>query len=270
MKTDTLWHGNCLDILKEEIESNSIDCIITSPPYDDLRTYGGFDFQFEEISKELYRVLKDGGVLVWVVGDMTVKGSESLTSFKQAIYFREEVGFLLHDTMIYHKNNPVPVGGNNRYYQAFEYMFVFSKGKPKTFNPILKERSYDEGRSHRTKIMTRNKQGEFKKKKVKLNDMVKIQNVWHYNVGGGHTAKDDFAKEHPAVFPEDLALDHILSWTNEGDIVLDCFAGSGTTLKMAVLSNRRYIGVELNENYIEIANKRIELAENMKQQVAIS
>lgn len=265
MKLDTLWLGDSIEVLRTQILSNSIDCIITSPPYDDLRNYDGYQFDFKETAKELYRVLKPGGVLVWVVGDKTEKGTETLTSFKQAIYFVEEVGFFLHDTMIYHKNNPVPVGGYNRYYQAFEYMFVLSKGKPKCFNPIMKERSYDEGRSHRVKIMSRDKNGEFKKKRVKLNDLVKVQNVWHYNVGGGHSASDNFAKDHPAIFPEELVTDHIDSWTNENDVILDCFAGSGTTLKMCILKNRHYIGIECSPKYIKIAEERINLAKKQKE-----
>ena len=161
------------------MKDNLIDLTVTSPPYDGLRTYNGYSFDFENIAKELFRVTKDGGVVVWVVGDATVKGSESGTSFKQALYFKES-GFNLHDSMIYQKDNPPPVGGSNRYYQHFEYMFILSKGKPKTFNPITAKRrnKWNDKRTERTKGFTRDKDGNFIKKKVSLIGDVKIGNIW--------------------------------------------------------------------------------------------
>jgi DNA modification methylase len=126
--------GDCLEVMKK-IPDGSVDLVLTSPPYDNLRTYNGYNFDFEGIAKELHRVTKDGGVIVWVVGDATIKGSETGTSFKQALYFKE-IGFNLHDTMIYHKNNYPPLT-HNRYEQCFEYMFVFSKRYLKSFNPIM-------------------------------------------------------------------------------------------------------------------------------------
>lgn len=242
---------DCVDGMKL-LPNECIDLTVTSPPYDNLRTYKGFTWDFESVAKELYRVTKQGGVVVWVVGDATIKGSETGTSFRQALYFME-CGFNLHDTMIYRKKKP-PLT-HNRYEQEFDYMFVFSKGKPKTFNPIMIDKLYMDKRTN--KAFGRNNTNEhdmgFSSKKTK-----KIKgNVWEYLVGGGKTTKDKIAFNHPAIFPEKLAEDHIISWSNPGDIVFDPFVGSGTTAKMALLNGRNYIGIDISEEYCEIARKRI-------------
>ena len=239
--------GDSLEILKT-LEDNSIDLTVTSPPYDNLRTYNGYTFDFEGIAKELFRVTKQGGVVVWVVGDATINGSETGTSFKQALYFKE-IGFNLHDTMIYEKStSPFPM--HTRCNQLFEFMFIFSKGKPKTFNPI-KIPTITGGQKKEVDGGYRNKDGSIKKAGYSTRKMTKtIGNIWRYSVGGKST-------NHPASFPEKLAEDHILSWSNEGDTVLDPMAGSGTTLKMAKKNNRNYIGIEISEEYIDIINKRL-------------
>jgi len=250
MEVNTVIEGDCLEVLGG-FPDDCIDLTVTSPPYDNLRDYNGYTFDFESIAKELYRVTKQGGVVVWVVGDATVNGSESGTSFKQALYFKE-IGFNLHDTMIYKKENPIPLT-HNRYEQAFEYMFVFSKGKPKTFNAI-KERTITNGQyNHRrntgrvAESATRNRDEItfVKEEKQKIN-------VWKYVIG---TQSDN--GNHPATFPESLARDHILSWSNEGDVVLDPMCGSGTTLKMALHNNRKYIGIEISKEYCTIAENRL-------------
>ena len=252
--------GDCLEVMKT-LGDNSIDMVLTSPPYDNLRDYKGYTFDFEGIAKEIYRVLKDGGVCVWVVGDATIKGSETGTSFKQALYFKE-IGFNLHDTMIYAKNGVYTHDPRNkRYKQCFEYMFVFSKGKPNTYNEIK-----DRPNKHAGKTLTGNK-GRTKngvkrylKRDLKPIIMGEFQarfNIWEYTTGGS-VAKDKVAFEHPAIFPEKLAEDHILSWSNEGDIILDPMAGSGTTLKMAKKNNRNYIGIEIAQEYIDVINKRLQ------------
>jgi DNA modification methylase len=220
-----------------------IDLTVTSPPYDNLRTYNGYIFDFQSVAKELYRVTKKGGVVVWVVGDATVKGSETGTSFKQALYFKE-IGFNLHDTMIYSKTgmkNP----SNDRYHQTFEYMFVFSKGKPKSFNP-LKDRKNKYVGVHGGEKSFRDEYG------MRFN-------VWQYANGGNNTSKDD-VYSHPAVFPEALANDHIISWSNEGDVIYDPFMGSGTTAKMSILNNRNWIGSEISSEYCNIIEERIKKA----------
>lgn len=244
---------DCLQGL-QGLEDECIDLTVTSPPYDDLRKYNGYSWDFEAIAKELYRVTKQGGVVVWVVGDKTVKGSETGTSFKQALFFKE-IGFNLHDTMIYLSDKP-PLT-HPRYEQKFEYMFVFSKGKPKTFNPIMEECKYagssKKARTFRNdghNLESTHKTDEVKQYKIK-------GNVWEYSTGYQKSTKDKVAFKHPAIFPEQLAHDHIISWSNEGDVVLDPFMGSGTTAKMCKLTNRNYIGFEISEEYCQIAEERL-------------
>lgn len=236
---------------------NFIDLTVTSPPYDNLRDYEGYRFDFERVAQELYRVTKQGGIVVWVVNDATINGSETLTSFKQAIYFRENCGFNLHDTMIYSKNgfaNP----SNNRYHQVFEYMFVFSKGKPTTFNPIKDKPNKWLPWGKNTKrqvdgsLKVENRNTDY------INNDGMRYNIWKYKVGGeGMCTNDKIAHEHPAIFPEALAKDHILSWSNEREIIYDPFMGSGTVAKMCILTNRNYVGSEISQKYCEIAEKRI-------------
>jgi len=230
-----------------------IDFVITSPPYDDIRNYNGYKFEFETIAFELYRVLKPGGVMLWVVADATIDGSETGTSFKQALFFKEKVGFLLHDTMIYYKNNPMPQTGN-RYHQHFEYMFALSKGSPKTFNPIVEQTKYH-GLAN---MKNRGKNGSLDYEKVERTKEKKVGNVFFYSIGGGISTKDKVAYNHPAIFPEKLVADQIVTWTNEDDLVYDPFMGSGTTAKMAHILNRRWLGSEISSEYVEIANERIQ------------
>lgn len=252
--------GDCLERMMKEIPDNSIDLTVTSPPYDNLRTYKGYSFDFEGIAKELYRITKDGGVVVWVVNDATIKGSETGTSFRQALYFKDICGFNLHDTMIYHKHNPVPNELGKRYQPSFEYMFVLSKNKPKTFNPI-KEKAicYEKGRKPVKELMQRNKDGDIMmSNSSKFAKPLKFRhNVFTYTLGKN--------SKHPAIFPEQLAQDHIISWSNEGDIVFDPFTGSGTTAKMALLNNRKFIGCEIAEEYMDIIKECIETAYQQKE-----
>ena len=243
--------------LIKELADNYVDLTVTSPPYDNMRFYNGYSFDFESIAKELYRVTKYGGVVVWVVGDKTEKGSESGTSFKQALYFKE-VGFNLHDTMIYEKDS-ISFPERNRYYQIFEYMFILTKGKPKTVNLITdRKNKWYNGKKH-IKGHYRNSEGE----KIRHNKQNLLKeygvrfNIWRISNGHQKSTLDKIAFKHPAIFPEKLAQDHILSWSNEGDIVLDPFMGSGTTAKMALLNKRKYIGMEISQEYIDIANERI-------------
>lgn len=242
---------DCLEGMKL-LDDGCIDLTVTSPPYDNLRKYNGFTWDFEGIAREIFRVTKQGGVVVWVVGDATVNGSESGTSFRQALFFKE-IGFNLHDTMIYMKDNPIPLT-HNRYEQQFEYMFVFSKGKPKTFNPITQECKTSGSYTHRRNTGRVSEAATRNRDEITLTKETKYRyNIWNYVCGSrkGETGT------HPAPFPEQLAADHIISWSNEGDIVLDPFMGSGTTAKMALLNNRNYIGFELSEEYCKIAEKRI-------------
>ena len=250
MNTNIVIHWDSLEYMKT-LPDKCIDLTVTSPPYDNLRTYNWYSWDFEWIAKELYRVTKDWGVVVWVVGDQTIKWSESWTSFKQALYFKE-IGFNLHDTMIYSKS--VPPMNDRRYQHCFEYMFVLSKGIPKTFNPIMEEKKYKDTR--KVKNFHRYANATYAEGFSKPETNLKIkESIWRIFAAGG--SSDKIASKHPAIFPEKLAEDHILSWSNPWDIVLDPFAWSGTTLKMAKKNGRNYIWIEISEEYIEIIKKRL-------------
>ncbi len=242
--------GNCVDILRSWPDG-MVKLTVTSPPYDNLRNYNGYSFPFEDIANELYRITDAGGVVVWVVGDR-INGGRSLTSFRQALYF-QEIGFSVHDVMIYQKKN-TPFTRSNAYTNAYEMMFVLSKGKPATFN-ALKEPT----RRHGMEMLTHNKlpDGINKKKLGELKKEKTRTNIWSYAVGLGGTTKDRIAFQHPAVFPENLAEDHIESWSNPGDLVLDPMSGSGTTGKMALSNDREFIGIDISAEYIEIARERL-------------
>lgn len=243
-----LFLGDCLDLMKT-LPDQAIDLTVTSPPYDNLRRYNGYSFDFENIARQLFRITKDGGLLVWNVADATINGSETGTSFKQALFFKE-CGFNLHDTMIWAKTNPVPTQ-HTRYQNAFEYMFVFSKGKPKTFNP-LKEKSKLFGKTRAKHRSVRaahedNTEGDYSYKEEKLRN-----NYWLLPVGG---ASKNI--RHPAPFPEALARDHVLSWSTPGDVVFDPFMGSGTTGVAALRIGRNFKGCEISSEYFAIAWDRI-------------
>jgi DNA modification methylase len=230
------------------MDDNSIDLTITSPPYDSLRVYNGYSFNFESTSKELYRITKQGGVLVWIVGDATEKGSETGTSFKQALGLKD-AGFNLHDTMIWRKTNPMPKVKTKRYFDVFEYMFVLSKGQPKTFNPLMQPTKLG-GQIYDSTVKNITKGKERSKKTFVLNMERYKDNIWDCAIAQNKT-------EHPAVFPEKLVSDHILSWSNEGDIVYDPFMGSGTTAISAKKLNRNYIGSEISSEYCAMAVGRL-------------
>lgn len=261
-----LLQGDCLELMKE-IPNGSIDLTVTSPPYDNLRTYNGnidqWSFEkFQSIAKELYRITKNGGVVVWVVADATINGSETGTSFKQALWFMD-CGFNLHDTMIWDKGGFSAVGSLRvRYAPVFEYMFVLSKLKPKTFNAIKDRKNKHDNIVIKTTKRLQN--GTIKKGKNYISkEYGQRFNIWRIYPQGNVTG-------HPAPFPEQLANDHIISWSNVGDTVFDPFMGSGTTGKMAILNNRNFIGIEIDKEYFEIAKKRIEEAEKTPVQMDLT
>lgn len=248
----TLYLGDCLDILPT-LAAGSVDLTVTSPPYDNLRSYNGYVFDFKEIAKELYRLTKPGGVIVWVVGDATIDGSETGTSFRQALYFRDELGLNL-ETMIYKVPGTGAKGSNYYYWQSFEYMFVLSKGFPKTSNRLADKRnkrfgSISTSGAKQNSVGTRlHPNGGTVVKEFGIRD-----NVWEILAGNN----GDDQTMHPAPFPEALARDHILTWSNPGDTILDPMMGSGTTGKMAVNYERHFIGIEISNEYFEIAKRRI-------------
>lgn len=256
-----IYNEDCRDtmqrMLKEDVKA---DLVITSPPYNNLRTYNhsstwNFDI-FKEIAKLLYDVTADGGVVVWVVGDATINGSETGTSFKQALYFME-CGFKLHDTMLFEKNSssfPAKRTGN-RYTQIFEYMFVFSKGKPKTAHLICDKENKWKNFTNWGKNTIYNKDGEL----IQTNNIKPVpefsprNNIWKYTVGFNINEG-----KHPAVFPYQLAEDHLKTWSNEGDLVFDPFTGSGTTASAALCNNRRFIGCEIDKTYFSFIPNNIQ------------
>lgn len=248
-----------------------VDLTVTSPPYDDmdfefnvvqsvgLREYNGYTWDFKRLANELFRVTKDGGVVVWVVNDPTVDGSESVASALQKVYFRK-VGFDIFDTMLYRKNGPA-YPSKDKYYQVFEYVFVLSKGKPKTVNLIADRRNRWVAQKWSKKRTRRTKSGELTEGEwsaeqggefgVRFND-------WLYNTGAGYSTTDELAFKHPATFPEQLAADHVFSWSKEGDVVFDPFLGSGTTVKVAHQQKRNWVGAEISKEYFDLAEKRLE------------
>ena len=247
LELNKTYNMDCIEGMKQ-LPSNFIDLTITSPPYDDLRKYKGYSYDFENVAKELYRITKDGGVVVWIVADQTYKGSESGTSFKQALYFKD-IGFNLYDTMIWEKPSPA-APTHERYYDVFEYMFIFSKGKPKALNLLEDRKNKSTGIKSKKETRSCREDRKIKNETRIVKEYSRRFNVWHISRGKNTT-------NHPAVFPEKLAEDHILSWSNDGDVVLDPFMGSGTTAKMALKNNRKFIGFEISKEYCKIAEERI-------------
>lgn len=246
-----IYHGDNCETMAQ-LERESVHLVVTSPPYDNLREYGGHSWDFYGVAWHLKRMLANGGVIVWVVRDAVEEGSETLSSMSQAMHFKT-LGLRVHDTMIYEKTG-IPFPEQVRYNQQWEYAFVLSKGKPAAFNGLTEKTTWrsDKGYS------TRQADGTLAQMKYATGKETRLRsNVWRYSTGFGLSTEDTCAHEHPAIFPDALARDHILSWCNPGDAVLDPFAGSGTTLVAAKLCGRSAIGIEINERYCEIAAKRL-------------
>ena len=257
MEINKIYNEDCLATMSK-MPDDFVDLVVTSPPYDNLRTYKEYSFDFENIARELYRIIKTEGVVVWIVNDATINGSETGTSFRQALFFKE-IGFSLFDTMIWRKVNPTPTDPRiGRYTSSFEYMFILSKTQPKTRNLIRQScknagkvrgscgnpsQLEPDGTVRMDRISKRSGQA--------VKDTKPLSNVWELPISAGY-------KGHPATFPEKLANDHMVSWSNPGDLVYDPFLGSGTTAKVAILSGRNYIGSEISKEYCELAEKRIE------------
>ncbi len=255
---DQLFCEDCRDTL-ERLPPDCIDLVVTSPPYADMRAYHGYSIDLPGIISGLWKVVKPGGVVVWITADKTVQGDETGDSLRQALAFKEQ-GFQLWDTMIFEKEVRGATGNNRGYWQVWDYMFVFSKGAPKTIN-LLMDRPNKEARK-----------GDRGTKRLSNGELKSIQrggysaygrrtNIWKYKVGKGHSTKDAIAFQHPAIFPEALARDHILSWSNAGDVVYDPFMGSGTVAKMAKLAGRHYLGSEVSAAYCAIARERVVISE---------
>jgi DNA modification methylase len=245
---DEFFVEDCL-VTMGRMPDGFVDLVVTSPPYDNLRTYNGYSFDFEAVARELFRVVKPGGVVVWVVGDQTVDGSETGSSFRQALGFMD-VGFRLHDTMIWRKTNPMPKVKTKRYFDCFEYMFVFSKGQPKSFNPLMQATKFG-GQVYDSTVKRITTGKERVGKSFVLNSERFRDNIWDVAIAQNKTS-------HPAVFPLQLAVDHVLSWSVEGDLVFDPFVGSGTTALAAKQCERFFVGCDVSFEYVEVAKNRLE------------
>ncbi len=260
-----VFNEDCLATMSK-MPDNYVDLVITSPPYDGegMRKYNGNNkFEFEKIAVQLTRIIKNGGVMVWIVGDGMYKGSETGTSFKQALFFKEYCGLRLHDSMIFQKNTttyPAKQDGL-RYTQCFEYMYVLSKNKPKTVNLIADKKNRWVGTTNFGQKTDRNENDMLipVRKFKPIPEYSPRTNIWRYVTGNGYSTEDKIAHQHPAIFPEQLAYDHILTWTVEGDVVYDAFAGSGIVLKAAMIHNRKFIGSEIVKEYFELVNKRLKM-----------
>ena len=269
---DDIYCGDAENILKH-IDDNTIDLVVTSPPYDDLRNYNNScdrcwnKNKFEAIAKELTRVLKEGGILIWNVYDKTENGGKSGTSMRQALFFMDDCGLKLNDYMFWRKKNPMPQVKQPRYTNRIEFMFCFVKGnKPNTFNPIMIPcKSAGKHYNSTAKQIGENK--ERKKLDYNVNkEMIDFQD-WSMAVAKNKRlfeTMDGRIIKHPAVFPIELPIRHIQSWTNEEDIVLDPFIGSGTTAIAAMRLNRHFIGIEKNKDYVDISKALIEEEKKMK------
>ena len=249
--------GNCADVMAG-MPADMIDLTITSPPYDDMRTYNGYKFDYKSIISQLYRITKPGGVCVWVVSDQTKNGNESGTSFRQALTF-QAAGWNLYHTMIYQKGRNQIGAESKAYFKNFEYMFIFSKGKPKTYNALTDVKNTRPGIDRRKGGHIRNADGTMRPrgKVMCIGEHGKRGRIWYYATGRGNSTKDTMAFEHPAIMPEKLAADHITTWSNPGDLILDPMCGSGTVLKMARAMNRHSIGIDMSYEYCQLARRRI-------------
>ena len=242
---------DCVGFMRK-MQAGVVDLVVTSPPYDDLRKYQGFAFDCAQVAEALYRVVKEGGVVVWVVGDR-INGGRSLTSFQHAFEFRG-AGFTVYDAMIFKKRN-TPFMRKRAYTNCYEFMFVFSKGLPATFNP-LRSPSVRSGLAQVPYL--KGPDGINRKTERALSEHKVRTNIWSYAVGKNGTTSDMYAFKHPAMFPENLARDHILSWSNPGDLVFDPMCGAGTTCKMAKATGRRWLGVDVSPEYTSVAERRVE------------
>ena len=251
MQTNKVLVGECAKVM-QRLPAECVDLIVTSPPYDDLRCYNGYRFDYHAVGEAMLRVLKDGGVAVWVVGER-IKNGRTLSCFEQGIGFRD-MGFRIHDLMIYQKRN-TPFMRKNAYTNAHEFMFILSKGAPKTFNPLMCDTKRN---GAETAVYGKGADGDNSKRRAVTLGKRKVRtNIWAYAVGLGGTTNDRYAFDHPAMFPEALAQDHILSWSNPDDLVLDPMCGAGTTLKMAKMNGRRWLGIEISKDYATIARRRV-------------
>lgn len=244
------------EVVLKNIPDNSIDLVVTSPPYDDLRKYNGFSFNLHNIGVELYRVLKDGGVVAMVIQDSTKDFGKSLTSFRTIVDWCDNIGFKLFETVIYHKNGTEGAWWKHRFRVDHEYMPIFVKGyKPQYFNKEpLKIPSKHGGQVMSGSANRRTDGTTTPIVKREINLMKCRGTVWDYMMAGD---KNPLKRKHPAVFPDKIPFDFIQCFCPEGGIVLDPFVGCGSTVVMAKKLGRKYIGIDISDEYCELAKERL-------------
>jgi DNA modification methylase len=256
-----------------------VDLVVTSPPYDSLRVAAGYQngFDLVDLCNQLLRVIKPGGMVVWVVADQTVNGARTGTSYKQALHFMSH-GFQLFDDIVYLKSG-TNFPSKSRYTNTWEHMFCFSKGMPSTINLITDSprkwlgswaKTTNRKKDGTLGASTAKNCGEGSKGKASFEGEYGYKartNVWNITNGKGFAHPDpggDLAYAHSATYPLQLAHDHIVSWTNPGDVVLDPFNGAGTTCVAAKMTGRTYVGIDSSPEYCALATKRLELADVSK------
>lgn len=252
IQLNKIYNETNIETLKR-MEDNTIDLTLTSPPFGHQRSYEGFSWDPDVLASLLYEKTAEGGVCVWVIGNPTVKGSETGEAFEQALIF-QDAGWRINDTIIFAKNNPLPGDCGPRYRQTFDFMFIFSKGRPKTFNPIM-EPTKNAGKTYKSLRVTEDGRGATEEGLRITKTERKKGNIFYYNVGSA-SSKDKIAFEHPAIFPEKLAEDMISSWTNEGDLVFDPFSGASTSGIASYQLKRNFILSEISPKYCELSQRR--------------
>jgi site-specific DNA-methyltransferase (adenine-specific) len=256
VELNKVYQQDCI-VGMRKIPDGAIDLVVTSPPYDNLRDYNGYSVDLNETGKNIYRILKDGGVAVMVIQDQTKNFGKSLTSFRTIVDWCDNVGFKLFECVIYRKNGTEGAWWKNRFRVDHEYMPIFLKGeKPQYFNKdSLKVKS-----KHGGKIMTgfanRKTNGETGKSITKaINEMKCRGTVWDYLMAGD---KDPVKRKHPAPFPDKIPFDFINCFCPPNGIVLDPFVGSGSTVVGAKKLNRSFIGFDISEEYCNLTRKRLD------------
>lgn len=246
----TIYNDDC----RNQLRYIAADLCVTSPPYDSLRDYEGIEWDHKVFMQIARRLRQSVSNIVWIVGDASIDGGESGSSFKQALYFIK-LGYKLHDTMIWQKRG-FSMPSHTRYHQIFEYMFVFRRGEI-PFSPIKDVKNITGGKTTLGKNTFRMKNGEMTERARRpAAEWGMRNNIWKTNTTGQEQPCKTL--EHPATFPYKLAHDHIVSWSNQGDMIVDPFMGSGTTLRAAKDLRRTAIGIEISEKYCEIAARKMQ------------
>lgn len=260
---NTILHGDSAEVM-QSFPDKCIPLTVTSPPYAKMRLYGGHDYTwetFKSVATQLVRITMEGGVICWVVRNQIVKERENLQAEKEKLFFADDLGLWPHQTIIGAPKG-VPLPQSRRYASNFDYVYVFSKGHPRIVNIIRDRRNSRFGDLKSNRLIRESNGSE----RLACGGEYAIakwgfrSNLWSYSTGGNHTATDRISAKHPARMGEPLAEDLIISFSKPGDLVFDPFAGAGTSLKMALLNQRQWLGVEIFDEYVELIEKRMRLA----------